>query len=103
MSKSYDGLELLLHEYTHVVQYATLGFAVFGQRYVRELRAHHNDPNELYDYGSRNNDWAHETLEGQAQIVGNYARATHAAPNPNRRRLADELRAKLRDTGIYGQ
>lgn len=103
LSNTMRGLELLLHEYTHVVQYATLGFGAFGKRYVAELRAHHNDPNELYAYETRNNDWQHETLEGQAQIVGDYTKARHAAANPMNSRLADQLRAKLAGTGIYAQ
>ncbi|HWU95005.1 MAG TPA: hypothetical protein VN029_05365 [Sphingomonas sp.] len=101
LSQSLRGIEMLLHEYTHVVQYATLGFANFGRRYAAELRTHGYDPDKLYDYNSRNNDWRHETLEGQAQIVGDYGSARRALGNPNNRALADRLRAKLQGTGIY--
>lgn len=103
LSKSLRGIEMLLHEYTHVVQYATLGFARFGSRYASELKAHDYDPDKLYDYGSRNNDWAHETLEGQAQIVGEFGSARRALNVPQNRTLADRLRAKLKGTGIYAQ
>lgn len=94
-------IELLLHEYTHVVQYATLGFCGFGRRYLIELRANGNDPDKLYKYADRNRDWRHETLEGQAEIVGDYARARLSPNNPNSRKTAEMLRGKLRGTGIY--
>ncbi len=103
LSKSLRGIEMLLHEYTHVVQYATLGFATFGRRYAAELRASGYDPDKLYDYQSRNNDWRHETLEGRAQIVGDLAKARKIPANPNNSTLANALRNKLKGTGIYAQ
>ncbi|UYY57687.1 hypothetical protein [Sphingomonas sp. S2-65] len=103
LSLALRGIEMLLHEYTHVVQYATLGFGTFGRRYASELRSHGWDANKLYDYGKRNSDWQHETLEGQAQIVGEYGTARRALNVPRNRALADRLRAKLQGTGIYAQ
>lgn len=96
-----DGIELLLHEYTHVVQYATLGFGVFGKRYLTELRKLGN-ADQLYKYKSRNLDWQHETLEGQAAIVGDYAASRASPKNASNRAAANLLRGKLKGTGIYG-
>lgn len=101
LSTSPLSIELLLHEYTHAVQYATLGFCAFGRRYLIELRANGNDPNKLYDYASRDRDWQHETLEGQAEIVGDYARTRLSLNNPKSRKTAELLRRKLQGTGIY--
>ncbi len=101
LAQTEQGIGLIVHECMHVRQYATLGFRVFGIRYYSELRAHHNDPDELYDYEHRDLDFAHETLEGQADILGNYAEMRHSA-NPARRARADFAKKKLRGTGYYG-
>ena len=103
LSQTLRGIDMLLHEYTHVVQYATLGFGTFADRYISDLRAHGFDDNELYAYRKRNNDWQHETLEGQAQIVGEFGAARREMGNREKRALADRLRAKLKGTGIYAQ
>lgn len=101
LSVSDRGIGLLIHEFTHVTQYASLGYARFARRYASDLRAHHYDPDELYDYPSRNLDFAHETLEGEAQIVGDYAEKRNSRVAVSRA-LAERARLKLRGTGIYG-
>lgn len=65
----------LLHELTHVLQYERLGVLGFGLRYVRELAAHGFKPARLYDYKAANTKFPKATLEGQAQMVGDYAEA----------------------------
>ena len=98
-----EGVELLLHEYTHVVQYARLGFATFGKRYAEEFRANNNDAGKMYDYESRNLHYDQELIEGQAAIVGDYARQMALPPERRTPALIQQLRAKLRGTGILGQ
>ena len=94
-------LNTLIHEVMHVIQYKELGFARFGKRYLAEMKANGNDPNRLYDYESRKLDFAHETLEGQAAIAGDYA-GGHASSKPTDRQDAERLRSRLHGTGIYG-
>lgn len=48
LARSEAGIGLLIHEWSHVVQYHRLGFAVFGARYVRELAIAGGDPDRLY-------------------------------------------------------
>lgn len=101
LTKSEGGLELLLHEFTHVVQYSELGYTNFGVRYAKEMRTY-GGAAKLYDYKHRKTDFQHETLEGQAEIVGNYTRAK-GATNPQSRAMAAVLERKLQGTGIYGE
>lgn len=75
--------------------------AAFGARYAAELRAHGYDADQLYEYQSRNLPFTGETLEGQAQIVGDLAGARRGA-TPADAALANALRGKLQGTGIYG-
>lgn len=102
LPQTIGGLRLLVHEWTHVIQYATLGYAAFGRRYAAELRSHGGDADQLYDYQTRNLPFAGETLEGQAQVVGDLAAATRGRTPADAVR-AQMLRSKLRGTGIYGQ
>lgn len=99
---TFGGLELLLHEYTHVVQWATMGYTAFAGRYAAELRAHGGDADKLYRYEERNLPFNGETLEGQAQIVGDLAAASRRGTPADVERVR-MLRAKLRGTGVYGQ
>lgn len=101
MTLTTQDLNMLIHECMHVIQYKELGFARFGKRYLAEMRKNGNDPDRLYDYKSRKLDFAHETLEGEAAIVGDYA-GFHASSNPADRERAERLRSRLHGTGIYG-
>ncbi|WP_160296839.1 eCIS core domain-containing protein [Sphingomonas sp. ERG5] len=103
LSASPEGVEMLLHEYTHVVQYARLGFAVFGKRYAREFRDSGNDAGKMYDYRSRKLSYDQEMIEGQAAIVGDYAQQMALTPAKQNAALIQQLRTKLRGTGIFGQ
>lgn len=77
LSTNLAGIDLLIHEYTHVIQYATLGFSAFGARYLRELQQHGGNADELYRYWKRDVAYENETLEAQAQMQGNLASASH--------------------------
>lgn len=94
------GVNLLVHEFTHVWQYQHLGFRAFFARYAIEV-AHMRNRARLYDHASRDHDFARETIEGQAQMVGDYA--GHRA---GERRLtqdqANRIAAKLSGTGLFG-
>lgn len=100
LPQTVGGLKLLLHEYTHVVQYATWGFSGFGARYAAELKRYGN-AERLYDYRSRHLPFEAETLEGQAQIVGDLAGARRGL-TPDDVTLRSRLGAKLLGTRIYG-
>lgn len=101
MTLTTRNLNMLIHECMHVVQYKELGFARFGKRYLDEMRENGNDPERLYKYKSRKLDFAHETLEGEAAIVGDYA-GFRGSSNPGDRERAERLRPRLHGTGIYG-
>jgi hypothetical protein len=79
-----------------------MGYAAFGARYAAELSSHGGDADRLYKYETRNLPFTGETLEGQAQIVGDLAGASRGRTPADVAR-AQSLRAKLRGTGIYGQ
>ena len=102
LPRTTGGLRMLVHEWTHVIQYATMGYAAFGARYVAELAAAGGNADRLYDYQTRHLTFTGETLEGQAQIVGDLAGAVHGRTPADASR-AQLLRSKLRGTGIYGQ
>lgn len=103
LSKTPDGIELLLHEYTHVLQYARLGFAQFGRRYALEFEANGGDANKMYDYRSRSLHYRQELIEGQAAIVGDYAQQMALDPKKRDAKLVQHLQRKLAGTGIMGQ
>ncbi|MGH6616556.1 eCIS core domain-containing protein [Sphingomonas sp.] len=98
-----EGVEMLLHEYTHVIQYTRLGFTAFGTRYAREFHQSGYDAGKMYDYGSRKLNYDDEMLEGQAAMVGDYGRQMALPPGSQTPALIQELRTKLRGTGILGQ
>lgn len=100
-TKSELGIDLLVHEYSHVVQYHRLGFANFGKRYARELRAANYDPDTLYDYKHRKTHFGSETLEGQAEMAGNLARARR---HSDAKSIAEQamLKRRMAGSGVYG-
>jgi hypothetical protein len=102
LPQTMGGVRLLVHEWTHVIQYATLGYAAFGRRYADELASHGGNADRLYDYRTRNLPFNGETLEGQAEMVGDLAGASRGKTPADAVRV-QQLRAKLRGTGIYGQ
>ena len=100
-SRTPDGCDTLLHESTHVIQYATLGFSLFYSVYAAELVTVRGDAKKMYDFRHRHTTWAQETLEGQAQTVGNYAEASRRLDDPIFKERADEIVQRLSKTGIY--
>lgn len=101
-----DRIETLIHEFNHVLQYQRLGFAHFFLRYANDQRKYGLykygfDRDIVYQYEKRKTVYANETLEGQSQIAGDYARlqALNAPSTLSKRR---DLELRLRGTGIYG-
>ncbi|GAA0296400.1 hypothetical protein GCM10009087_02710 [Sphingomonas oligophenolica] len=100
------GIDTLIHEFNHVLQYQKLGFANFFLRYANEhknygLSKSGFDRNIVYEYGPRNSVYATETLEGQSQMAGDYAKllALNAASSLPQRQ---KLERRLHGSGIYG-
>lgn len=85
---------LLVHEVTHVWQYARLGLVAFGLRYGWNFVSCEFDQDRLYDYDAKT-EFASATLEAQAEIV---ARSWSLGGKPG----GEALKAKLLGTGIYG-
>lgn len=96
LSMTLTGIDLLIHEYTHVIQYAVLGFSGFSARYLRELRQFGGNANELYRYWKRDVPYERETLEAQAQMQGNLASASHTPT------AAGQVSARKLHGRIYG-
>ncbi len=92
---------LLIHEFTHVEQYRDLGFGSFGEKYARDLADHGFDRNEVYRYDQRDTTYAQETIEGQAEMVGDYAEIRNSTDPADQAKIAD-LEKRLEGTGIYG-
>lgn len=93
--------ELLLHEFTHVVQYQRLGYGSFASDYANDLKDHGFDRNEVYRYDTRDTSFADETIEGQAEMVGDYARL-RGSTRPEDQATIQDLDQRLDGTGIYG-
>ncbi len=93
--------ELLLHEFAHVVQYEEMGYGSFGAKYASDLAAHGGDRNAVYRYDERQTTFAQETIEGQAEMVGDYARVRESTRPEDQAKIRD-LERRLEGTGIYG-
>lgn len=89
-----SGASLLVHEATHVWQYAELGLATFVLRYGKGLAGCSFDQHKMYDY-SKDTHFRDATLEGQAQMVGHYFTLRRGSKG-------DALKQKLARTGFYG-
>jgi Domain of unknown function (DUF4157) len=100
-SKTPKGIELLAHEFTHVEQYQRLGFGSFGVKYAKDLASVGGDPNKAYRYETRNTTFKTETLEGQAQMVGNYAEYKAGGKNLTAAQVKD-VENRLKGTGFFG-
>lgn len=92
---------LLIHEFTHVEQYRDMGFGSFGQKYASDLKEHDFDRNEVYRYDQRDTTYGQETIEGQAEMVGDYAEIRNSTDPADQAKIAD-LEKRLEGTGIYG-
>jgi hypothetical protein len=100
-SKDPKAIRTLAHEFAHVQQFQQRGFANFFGRYAKDL-ATIGDRNKVYDYQSRpNNSYSRETLEGQAQMVGDYANYK-AGGNVINATQAKQIEARLKGTGLFG-
>ena len=101
LPQTMGGLRLSIHEWMHVIQYATMGYAAFARRCAVELRTY-GSSDRLYEYKTLNLPFSGETLAGQAEIVGDLAGASRGR-TPADAIQTQSLRARLRGTGIYGQ
>jgi len=90
----------LLHELTHVLQYERLGVLGFGLRYARELARHGFRPGRLYDYKAAGTKFPQATLEGQAEMVGDYARGI-LGTGPNAAAHAAAIAPWLEGSGLF--
>ena len=101
LSASPAGINTLVHEFTHVRQFQTMGFGSFFGKYAQDL-ATIGDRNKLYDYGARSTSFGGETIEGQAEMVGDLAgyRAGEVKLTPAQ---AQDVERRLTGTGILGR
>lgn len=88
---------LLLHEMTHVWQYARLGIPRFLARYVREFLSVRFRPRRMYEYKSRA-PFGPARLEAQAQMVQDYFLARAAGATAK----AGDLAQSLAGSKMYG-
>ena len=84
------GKGLLLHEMTHVWQYARLGIPKFLARYGREVLSVRFKPRRMYEYKSRA-PFGPARLEAQAQMVQDYFLARAAGATAKMADLAESL------------
>ncbi len=95
------GTELLVHEVMHTIQYRELGYARFLARYGNDMAAVKGNASEMYHYFKRRRTFSNEMLEGQAQMVGRY-QELRDVPNPKLDPVRDDLRRRLKGTGLHG-
>ena len=86
-----------MHEMTHVWQYRTLGMTAFFIRYGADLFQAGGKPDDMYKYGEGTK-FTEAMLEAQAQMVGDYHRATTGGNAEATKRLAKNLAG----SGLYG-
>lgn len=100
LSSTAEGVNTLVHEFTHVRQYQQMGFGHFFAKYASDL-ASIGDRNKVYDYASRTSNFASETIEGQAAMVGDYAgyKAGEKGLQPQE---VVSIEQKLKGTGLFG-
>ena len=86
-----------MHEMTHVWQYRTLGMTAFFARYGVELAKAGGKPNDMYKY-TDDSKFTEAMLEAQAQMVGDYYKATAEGNATRKAKLAKNLAG----SGRYG-
>jgi hypothetical protein len=100
-SKDPEDIRTLAHEFTHVYQFQKMGFGSFFGKYAKDLVTI-GDRNKIYDYNSRpNTTYKTETLEGQAQMVGDYARYKAGDTSFSAQRIQN-IENRLKGTGLFG-
>lgn len=100
-SKTPAGIETLAHEFAHVNQYQDMGFGSFFIKYARDLKNIGNR-DDVYRYETRpNTTYKTETLEGQAQMIGDYARYKAGDTNISATQAKD-IENRLKGTGFFG-
>jgi Domain of unknown function (DUF4157) len=100
-SKDPEDIRTLAHEFTHVYQFQKMGFGSFAAKYAKDL-INIGDRNRVYVYNSRpNTTYKTETLEGQAQMVGDYARYKAGDTRFSAERIKN-IENRLKGTGLFG-
>lgn len=99
-ASSPQGVNTLVHEFAHVRQYQQMGFGSFFGKYASDL-VDIGDRNQVYRYDTRSRDFGSETIEGQAEMVGDYAGYKAGEVKLTPAEVAS-IESKLRGTGIYG-
>jgi hypothetical protein len=94
-----DNVDTLIHEFTHVYQYQTLGFCSFFLLYAAQLVAF-GGADECYRYDKRKLPFRYESLEGQAAMVGHYAQYM-AGGTPYHADTMANIATRLKSTGIF--
>ena len=89
---------LLIHELTHVWQYARLGMPRFFARYARDYAGCGFTAWRMYEYAAGTAGFADARLEAQASMVGDYGEALAAADEERRRQVAQNLKG----SGFFG-
>lgn len=101
LSTTPEGVRTLVHEFTHVRQFQQLGFGSFAGHYAHDLASAGGNRDAPYDYASRTTPWRDEPIEGQAQMVGDYAMHRVGGGNLTQSQ-AQAIERRLAGTGIFG-
>lgn len=100
-SKDAKGIRTLALEFAHVYQFQKMGFGSFFGKYAKDLVTIGNR-DSAYDYQSRpNTTYKTETIEGQAQMVGDYANFRAGGIDIGAK-TAKDIENRLKGTGIFG-
>lgn len=94
-----EGVSLLVHECTHVVQYGRMGYVRFFAKYGVDLCRCGFSPARLYHFEKRATTFGTETLEGQAEMAGTLAYQHEVGGDGAIRR---ELERRMAGSRIFG-
>lgn len=86
-----------MHEMAHVWQYRALGMPAFAARYGAEFVRVKGRPNDMYKYTDQTSFDA-AMLEAQAQMIGDYHKASSTGNASAKARIARNLKG----SGIWG-
>lgn len=89
---------LMIHELTHVWQYARLGMPRFFARYARDYAACGFTAWRMYEYAPGTAAFTAARLEAQASMVGDYGEALAAGDEGRRLQVAQNLKG----SGFFG-
>lgn len=93
------GINTLVHEFAHVRQFQQMGFGGFFAKYASDI-ATYRDRDAVYRYETRTSHFRNEPIEGQAEMIGDYA--GYRAGQPMAPERVRDLEQRLRGTGLFG-